>query len=556
MKLRRFVRAFAMTVAAAAPAVAQPMTHGTQPGTLHAPLESADRCTECHAGLMTPSGDPYLPADLWPPSMHANAVRDPLFLATLSVAEQQAPGTGVLCLRCHAPVAFTGGRAADGYGRRLDATLGDRDGVHCDTCHRSTVDAADGNAPYLSNAQLTYSDGVDGGIPTRFGPREDPFTSPRHPSQGSAWIEDSRLCGQCHNVDHPTQHRLNADGSDTGLPFPLQSTFAEWVQSDFARRSEPRTCQNCHMPDVEGPNMATTRIPNAPLREGIPRHDFFGGNEWAMAMMRNADPGAMDTAYDTARAGVQASLRSAATLAITQVPTTGAAGATVQLVVRVTNTTGHKLPTGFEDARLMWLQVQVGSTVVSGAYADAEFVRDAQARVYEFQPGHIVNGQAVPSDFVVQHSVVLSDTRIPPLGMRADARTAPVGRDYAGGADGTLRNYDDATFRITLPATAGAVPVTVRLMYRATTKHYVDAIAAADTADTRGRDIQRIFAATQQAAPYPMATATAMINVSAADASGGGVSCAVRTPSTSTRAPLGLVGAALAAWALRRRRRS
>ena len=536
-----------------APAWGQP--HGTQPGTLRAPLEPAARCTECHAGDTTPAGQTYMAGDTWGPSMMANAARDPLFLATLTVANQQIPNVGTVCFRCHTPTGFTSGRAS-GFGAALDAVQGDNDGVHCDTCHRSIVPADDPGAPFLSNAQLTFSDAPVDGLPTRFGPRNDPAISPRHPSMGSGFLRDARLCGQCHNVDHPTVHRLTPEGQDTGQAFPLQSTYTEWSQSDFARRTDPQTCQTCHMPEVGGDPLPSTRIPNAPTRPGQRRHDFLGGNEWGLSLLRAAFPGELDMEFDSARAATQASLRSAATVTLLEPPTTGAAGSTVRLRVRVTNNTGHKLPTGYEDARLIWVQVQVGARVVSGAYVDDELVRDPQARVYEFEPGHMENGRPVHSDFVALHSVVINDTRIPPRGMRSDARTAPVGRDYAGGEGGSLRHWDDASFDVALPATAGDVPVTVRLMYRATTKHYVEAIAAANTTDNRGRELLRLFNATNRAAPFEMASVSTTVRVTAAanpPDDGGGCSVVPGAAGASAWGAWGL-GLALAAVARRRRR--
>jgi MYXO-CTERM domain-containing protein len=496
--------------------------------------------------------------DTWAPSMMANSARDPLFLATLTVANQQAPGVGTACFRCHSPSGFTSGRAANPLGTDLDPVLGDTDGVHCDTCHRSIVPADDPNAPYLANAQLTFSDAPVDGLPTRYGPRNDPAISPRHPSMGSEFIRDARLCGQCHNLDHPSINRLTPDQVDTGALFPLQSTYAEWAQSDFARGASAQTCQACHMPEVGGDPLPSTRIPGAPARPGQRRHDFLGGNEWGPALLRAAFPGEMDAEFDAARAATQASLRTAATVAFVEPPAAGAAGSTVRVRVRVTNNTGHKLPTGYEDARLIWVQVRVGDRVVSGAFVEDELVRDPQARVYEFDPGHVENGRVVHSDFVARHSVVISDTRIPPRGMRPDARTAPVGRDYAGGEGGSLRHWDDATFDVPLPAAAGDVPITVRLMYRATTKHYVETIAAANTTDNRGRELLRLFNASGRAAPFEMASASTTVRVTAATATpgddGGGCSVSPGAAKHPGAWAFGL-GLALVPWARRRRRR-
>jgi len=550
---RPTVAPFLAALLAASVVAAQP--RGTQPGSLVNPLSPAERCSECHAGATTAAGESYMAADTWSASMMANASRDPLFLATLTVAEQDSAGLGTVCLRCHSPSAFTAGRATPGLGTRLDGLEGDLDGVHCDTCHRSVVPTGVAGAPHLSNAQLYYSDAPMGAIAPRFGPRDNPVISPRHPSMGSSFIRDARLCGQCHDVDHPLNHRLDADGRDTGAAFPLQSTYTEWAQSDFARRAAPQTCATCHMPEIPGAALASTRIPDAPVRAGQRRHDFLGANEWGMAMLQAAYPGERDDEYRAMRTRIQTYLRTAARVELLTPPTTGAAGSTVRLRVKVTNLSGHKLPTGYEDARVMWLQVQVGGAVVSGAFTDDELVEDRQARVYRFQAGRREGGRVTASDFVARHNTVMEDTRIPPLGMRADARTQPVGRDYAGGADDTLRNYDEASFDVALPAQAGPVAVSVRLMYRTTTKHYVEAIVGANRTDGRGRELTRVWNASGRAAPFSVAEATAMVTVTPAAPPDDGGGCATRPGGRTGVLGLRGLGLVAGAAALRRRRR-
>ena len=69
----------------------------------------------------------------------ANAVRDPLFLAALTVSEQDAPGSGAFCLRCHTPKGFVKSHAT-GVGAALDAD--DQQGVDCEACHRSVDGSA------------------------------------------------------------------------------------------------------------------------------------------------------------------------------------------------------------------------------------------------------------------------------------------------------------------------------------------------------------------------------------------------------------------------------
>jgi hypothetical protein len=306
------------------------------------------------------------------------------------------------------------------------------------------------------------------------------------------------------------------------------------------------------MPLVMGAAVPSTRIPGAPARAAQRRHDFLGANEWGMALLRAAYPDERDAEYDAMRERIRTYLRSSARVEFVNAPTTVAAGTTTTLRVRVTNLSGHKLPTGYEDARLMWLQILVDGRAVSGAYVDDELVEDAQARVYRFQAGRYESGRVTPSDFVARHNVVVEDTRIPPLGMRADARTAPVGRDYAGGADGTLRNYDEATYTLSLPATSPRATVTARLLYRSTTKHYVEAIAGANRSDDRGRTLTRLFGASGRAAPFAVAEASTTVQITPAAVEEPEGGC--RASHTTNVRSFVVVAFAGVAWALRRRR--
>src|SRR5690606_4115894 len=105
--------------------------NGTQPLQLTNDLAAPRTCNGCHGGYAE-----YAPTDTWAGSMMANAMRDPLFLAALTVAEQDIPGSGELCIRCHTPRGWLFGRAepTDGTGLQPD----DYEGVQCDFCHRMT----------------------------------------------------------------------------------------------------------------------------------------------------------------------------------------------------------------------------------------------------------------------------------------------------------------------------------------------------------------------------------------------------------------------------------
>ena len=131
------------------PEIQQP---GTQPNEV-GNFESPDRCDNCHAGYddLNPENEP---ATGWRGSAMGNAGRDPIFWATLAIAEQDFDGSGDLCIRCHSAGGWYGGRSTPTDGSGLAA--GDDDGIDCDTCHTMTnPDDSEHlgvmNSPFIAN---------------------------------------------------------------------------------------------------------------------------------------------------------------------------------------------------------------------------------------------------------------------------------------------------------------------------------------------------------------------------------------------------------------------
>lgn len=115
-------------------------------------LESMNQCLNCHAGYDAA----VEPGHTWQGSMMAQAGRDPLWLASLTVALQDSiwllgnANAGDLCIRCHSPVGWLGGRSDPPNTALLDQGLGDFEGVNCSSCHQM-IDpiAAQGQEPWL-----------------------------------------------------------------------------------------------------------------------------------------------------------------------------------------------------------------------------------------------------------------------------------------------------------------------------------------------------------------------------------------------------------------------
>ena len=129
----------------------------------------------------------------------------------------------------------------------------------------------------------------------------------------------------------------------------------------------------------------------APTRTDLPLHDLTGGNTFIPTLVGALWPG--ETNQAALDAGMQRAtdmLQKAATLTLDVSPSAG--GYTAH--VRVTNETGHKLPSGYPEGRRIWLNVRVydvSASLVyeSGAYDDATGVlsHDADLKVYEIEPG-------------------------------------------------------------------------------------------------------------------------------------------------------------------------
>lgn len=484
---------------------------GTQPGGLAMgePLDTARSCgTSCHFSRddTVPSAMPY---DGYVGSMMGNAMRDPLFLAALTVAEQDSPGVGDFCLRCHTPPGFVGGRTRSSAtaARGTDLTSEDLDGVTCDSCHRMVTTANRGNAQY----ELSPTD-------VRFGPYPV-IDSIRHHGAVSDWLPRAEMCGTCHTVNNPRQPQLAADGTPTGVGMPLDSTYSEWANSVYAQAgtADAKVCQDCHMQRFGSPTMVSSNN-TAMLRDNPRQHLFVGGNAWAirvLGQMRNDESTGVFYApdlvpfYENSARRAEAQLGWALGVEVRDAPSEAMPGQTISFVVRVTNHAGHRIPTGYADGRRVWLEVAVvesggRETVVSGAYdtTEARLGVDPQLKVYEAHFG--VHGMGVNSHLALQNTVI-SDTRLPPRGYRPPRGLEPVGVDYSGGENGALRHWDDTRYSVTVPATArGPVTLRVRARYQTTTREYVEHLVEANHTDDRGRELLRRYEASGRAAPFTM----------------------------------------------------
>lgn len=349
---------------------------------------TGERCAACHGAaggvIRDRAGRDVSPVTAYATSMMNWSARDPYWLAVWS-GERAAHAAGVavvddLCTRCHAPMGAReltrGGAAIDFATVTTDPGASGqlaREGVGCTACHQ--IAAAGLGTPATYDGQFTTTSGRQ-----LAGPHAQPFPMPmrRHvgytPVEG-AHVTQSELCASCHTV---ITRPLDAAGQPIGPEVNEQTTYLEWRASGLARAGV--SCQACHAPttDVDGAPIAAKLSPMPPWlepRAPIGRHVFQGANAYMLALLADnqAWTGSAVTPA-TLRSGADAAVgmgRAAATLTIADA---AVVGGRLRAAVRVTNLSGHKLPTGYPGRR-MWLHIRAldttGAVVFESGGVDA-----------------------------------------------------------------------------------------------------------------------------------------------------------------------------------------
>jgi uncharacterized repeat protein (TIGR01451 family) len=504
---------------------------GTQPGHLEDPIPSTLDCDICHT-------EPIY--DQWRGSMMSQSGRDPVMWAALAVANNDSPGAGEYCLRCHTPKGWLEGRShpADG-----SALIGDdvEVGVACEVCHR-LVDPVD--APTSTDETAAIDDLIRAELTTavpvshsanammivdpldrRRGPFSFDLALPFHSAYRSSFFEGtpqylaaSRLCGTCHNVDNPVlswdaergaywpnESGVPAPSFEKGELFPLERTFEEWANSAYATAvgvfapqfagdkpdGRVRSCQDCHMRRATGKaaDDAFDPVQRDCVTSGcLPEHDLTGGNTWVPQFLQDTRwrlHSADEAAYlDDTVLRARSMLREAATLSVTL----ETSGTHKLATVRVVNESGHKLPTGYPEGRRMWINLRAydaGGALVyeSGAYDPANGVLDLdpEVKVYETKQGLTADLAAAlgrPELAGESFHFLLNNSVV------KDNRIPPRGYTREAYDQPGLRpvgaTYADGQYwddtRYTLPMTAERVVVT--LYYQTSSKEYVDFLRA------------------------------------------------------------------------------
>lgn len=471
------------------------------------------------------------PYNNWSSSMMAQASRDPVFHAAMTIANQDAKDSGTSCIRCHMPTGYLQGRAMPADGSALIAD--DYDGVSCDFCHRmvdpvfsidNPVEDVDILSDLVNSGDLPWQPGngsfIADPMETRRGPLWDVITN-MHPVPilHSTYHEEAAFCGSCHDLSNPVLTR-QSDGSylpnAMGLEhptgnihdmFPEQRTYSEWLNSVFATPegyifedarftdnnggAVVHSCQDCHMPASDGANCVFWDIPEVGARKNVPMHTFVGSNSWVLGAVRNlyddSETGLNDESIKLNRERTIEFMQKASDMdiSITEDDT---------VTIRITNMSGHSLPTGYPEGRRIWLNVRFldvsGEVVLEyGSYdVDTAELSIDDTKIYETRVGisedmsEIVDLPAGESFHLVLNNEVVFDNRIPPMGFTNAAfesiRSAPVGYIYDDG-----QYWDDTIYDIPECATQ----VVATLYHQTTSKEYIEFLRDSNVTNDTGQ---------------------------------------------------------------------
>jgi hypothetical protein len=515
---------------------------GTQPDTGGKnldPIVHSYNCSFCH--------ELYVPVEVpiysrWRGSMMANSARDPLFHACLAIANQDVAFAGELCIRCHAPGAWLAGRSDPPDGSAL--ITDDFDGINCNVCHRMVDPVFQPGMSPAADEPILDALEAEGLLPVNPGGgnfiidpsdvRRGPFNNVPQNVHGvpilySPFHTKSEICATCHDVSNPVFVR-QPDGTydvdvlgaahptqDQHDMFPLERTYSEWALSTYAtigvdaggvfggnhRTGIMRTCQDCHMPDAEAFG-CVFQSPPFFQRPNVPSHDFSGGNTWMQNVLFNLYPDDLDPLYladsiDRARY----MLENAATLTLVQED--------CDLRVRITNETGHKLPTGYPEGRRMWIHVvfrdaELNPIIEHGAYSAATAeLTSVNTKVYEAKLGldadmALATGLPEgPSFHFALNNKWFQDNRIPPRGFShaafAAVGAAPIPAVYADG-----QYWDDTFFHVP----EGAHSAVATVYYQTASKEYITFLRDENSTNEAGDVVYEQWEMTGKSPPVEM----------------------------------------------------
>ncbi|MEM7255751.1 MAG: hypothetical protein AAF404_00020 [Pseudomonadota bacterium] len=327
-------------------------------------------CSVCHNDMIDDEGNDVSIENAWETSTMANSARDPYWRAKAAATLKNHPNlldkVNDTCTRCHAPMAneaakkdgapfnfiSEGFKSTDPY---YDHAM---DGVSCTLCHQIEDDGILGTEQSTSGnfSIATFAADEKENRPA-YGPYTDPVGaymiansdfSPKYASH----ISESETCAVCHDLKTP---KLDENGdiipNTIENQFQEQQTFTEWLNSDYrVGGSSAASCQDCHMPEIE--TTVTLASSGTDIRrQNFSQHTFLGANTVMLDMFENfkTELGIEAEGFPAAIERNREFLKTSADLEIVG---TRNEGDSMVATLKITNNTGHKLPSGYPSRRV------------------------------------------------------------------------------------------------------------------------------------------------------------------------------------------------------------
>jgi len=328
-------------------------TDNTPPGLQTTDFESAEGCRSCHPDQFSD----------WSGSMHAYALRDPVFLEVRRIGQSMyINALDQACEQCHSPIGSRTGDIQWGPFDYDKLAKPSQDGIGCDLCH---VISGIGR---LNNAGILLTPGH-----AKFGTIKDPMATTAHLSEYSSLYSESEYCGACHDF-------VTSGGLE------LETTFREWRESGL--NVTGKTCNDCHMPTYQGRAATDGSV------RTVHRHTFVGADLALIDFPHRAEQRQLVTAL----------LQDALTMnVITPASMSPDTRATMQISL-TNDRTGHNVPSGVPFNRQMWLSIVVRDAQQRELYSSGQL--DANG---DLMDGHSVFAARDPDLFNAQATMRRAD---------------------------------------------------------------------------------------------------------------------------------------------------
>lgn len=322
-----------------------------------------NQCSRCHDGLYDTYGIDVSFVRNWETTMMHFSFMDPFWRAKVKSETLRIPEAASLiedkCARCHAPMAsiqakyngeevfmFGGGGLLDVESKYHSLAM---QGVGCTLCHQLEASSVASGGFNISNDRVAR------------GPFFADFQSTMTRSTGftpefNFHPMDPEFCGTCHNL---FTDYFDEDGVIRSTPetlFPEQAPYLEWLSSSFPE--EDKSCQSCHMHHVDA--VKISRLPRrTSVRNDVLAHTFLTENTMMLEMIASiaASQGTDIPDLDNAIADGEEYIAGAGGIEILDnVQWIDNAGDNqyndLMVTLKVTNETGHKLPTSIPVRRV------------------------------------------------------------------------------------------------------------------------------------------------------------------------------------------------------------